>query len=271
MPQVIAYWLMSPWIAAHAASFIGSGIGKSGKPCARLIAPCWLRDARHLADDGFGERRRSRRASMMRACGRSRDPCTQSAARRRSATRSPLPPIFASAARISSGADIPSRRLIEHRCAPPSRRRLSCSRATRARGSRPRRRAAAAAAPRRRRRRLQLVELVGEIENQLLRLLPPDARHALQRRDVLLADRPHQALRRKRRQQAERERRPDALCAQHALEHAPLERRREAEELPAVLPHDEVRVQRDRLARPSAASRTRRAESRARSRRRRPS
>src|SRR6185295_15844400 len=42
LPQVIAYWLMSPWIAAHAASFIGSGIGKSGNPCARLIAPYWF-------------------------------------------------------------------------------------------------------------------------------------------------------------------------------------------------------------------------------------
>src|SRR4051812_20310529 len=30
---------MSPRIAAHAASFIASGIGKSGNPCARLIAP----------------------------------------------------------------------------------------------------------------------------------------------------------------------------------------------------------------------------------------
>ncbi len=39
-PHVTAYWLMSPWIAAHAASFIASGIGKSGKPCARFIAPC---------------------------------------------------------------------------------------------------------------------------------------------------------------------------------------------------------------------------------------
>src|SRR3982075_2085157 len=42
LPQVIAYWLMSPLIAAHAASFIGSGIGKSGNPCARLIAPYWF-------------------------------------------------------------------------------------------------------------------------------------------------------------------------------------------------------------------------------------
>jgi len=42
LPHVIAYWLMSPWIAAHAASFIGAGIGKSGNPCARFIAPYWL-------------------------------------------------------------------------------------------------------------------------------------------------------------------------------------------------------------------------------------
>src|SRR4030095_13447616 len=40
-PHVIAYWLTSPWIAAAAAFFIGSGMGKSGKPWARLIAPCW--------------------------------------------------------------------------------------------------------------------------------------------------------------------------------------------------------------------------------------
>jgi len=40
LPHVTAYWLMSPLIAAHAASFIGSGIGKSGNPCARLIASC---------------------------------------------------------------------------------------------------------------------------------------------------------------------------------------------------------------------------------------
>src|SRR5450759_2058842 len=33
---------MFPWIAAHAASFIGVGIGKSGNPCARLIAPYWF-------------------------------------------------------------------------------------------------------------------------------------------------------------------------------------------------------------------------------------
>src|SRR6476646_726354 len=33
---------MSPLIAAHAASFMGSGIGKSGKPCARFTAWCML-------------------------------------------------------------------------------------------------------------------------------------------------------------------------------------------------------------------------------------
>src|SRR3954463_7952666 len=42
LPHVIAYWFTSPWIAAHAASFIGSGIGKSGNPWARLMAPYWL-------------------------------------------------------------------------------------------------------------------------------------------------------------------------------------------------------------------------------------
>src|SRR3954468_13770813 len=42
VPQVTAYWLMSAFIAAHAASFMGSGIGKSGKPCARFTASCWL-------------------------------------------------------------------------------------------------------------------------------------------------------------------------------------------------------------------------------------
>src|SRR4051812_39218211 len=40
LPQVTAYWLMLPWIAAQAASFIGSGIGKSGNPCARFTASC---------------------------------------------------------------------------------------------------------------------------------------------------------------------------------------------------------------------------------------
>ena len=38
-PQVIAYWLMSSSIALHAACLISSGAGKSGIPCARLIAP----------------------------------------------------------------------------------------------------------------------------------------------------------------------------------------------------------------------------------------
>src|SRR4051812_16353121 len=33
---------MSALIAVHAASFIGSGIGKSGKPCARFTASCRL-------------------------------------------------------------------------------------------------------------------------------------------------------------------------------------------------------------------------------------
>ncbi len=31
-PQVIAYWLISSWMALHAACFISSGAEKSGKP-----------------------------------------------------------------------------------------------------------------------------------------------------------------------------------------------------------------------------------------------
>ena len=38
-PQVIAYWLMSSWIAFAAASLSSCGQAKSGKPWARLTAP----------------------------------------------------------------------------------------------------------------------------------------------------------------------------------------------------------------------------------------
>ena len=37
-PQVMAYWLTSRAIASAAACLISAGAGKSGKPCARLIA-----------------------------------------------------------------------------------------------------------------------------------------------------------------------------------------------------------------------------------------
>src|ERR1035441_2509601 len=39
-PQVMAYWLMSASMASAAALFRTAGAGKSGKPCARLMAPC---------------------------------------------------------------------------------------------------------------------------------------------------------------------------------------------------------------------------------------
>ena len=42
VPQVIAYWLTSSCMARQAASLSSPGAGKSGKPCARLIAPCRL-------------------------------------------------------------------------------------------------------------------------------------------------------------------------------------------------------------------------------------
>src|SRR5438067_5764883 len=41
-PQVIAYWLMSSEIAWRAASFISAGAAKSGKPCERLTALCFI-------------------------------------------------------------------------------------------------------------------------------------------------------------------------------------------------------------------------------------
>src|SRR5579885_3908366 len=41
-PQVIAYWLMSRAIASAAASLSTAGAGKSGNPCARLMAPCCM-------------------------------------------------------------------------------------------------------------------------------------------------------------------------------------------------------------------------------------
>ncbi len=41
-PQVMAYWLMSAKTASEAAFFRTSGAAKSGNPCDRLIAPCWM-------------------------------------------------------------------------------------------------------------------------------------------------------------------------------------------------------------------------------------
>src|ERR1019366_10674301 len=38
-PQVMAYWLRSAAMAWAAACFSAAGAGKSGKPCARLMAP----------------------------------------------------------------------------------------------------------------------------------------------------------------------------------------------------------------------------------------
>src|SRR5712691_9421883 len=41
-PQVMAYWLMSSEIACRAASLISAGAAKSGKPCERLTALCFI-------------------------------------------------------------------------------------------------------------------------------------------------------------------------------------------------------------------------------------
>src|SRR4051812_3517493 len=57
------------------------------------------------------------------------------------------------------------------------------------------------AAGRRAFRNLEIVELVREVENQLLCLLAPDARHALERRDVVIANRANESIGAERRQQ----------------------------------------------------------------------
>ena len=47
-----AYWLTSARMASHAAAFIGSGAGKSGKPWARLTPPssAQTRDISRMTD-----------------------------------------------------------------------------------------------------------------------------------------------------------------------------------------------------------------------------
>ena len=95
---------------------------------------------------------------------------------------------------------------------------------------------------------MQVVELVGEVEDELFGLLSAYARHTLKRCQILVAQRPNEAVGGEGRQQAERQRRADALRVEHPLKDAPLVRTREPVELPAVVLHDEVRVQRRRLA-----------------------
>ena len=40
-PHVMAYWFTSRLMASQAACLSAAGAGKSGKPCARLMAPCF--------------------------------------------------------------------------------------------------------------------------------------------------------------------------------------------------------------------------------------
>src|SRR5262245_3486158 len=51
-PHVTAYWFLSASIARRAASFIGSGAGKSGKPWARFTPPSRVhtRDISRITD-----------------------------------------------------------------------------------------------------------------------------------------------------------------------------------------------------------------------------
>src|SRR4051812_2132117 len=89
---------------------------------------------------------------------------------------------------------------------------------------------------------LQIIQLVGEVENQLFRLLAPDARHALQRGDVFLSQCTDQPVCRERRQKTEREGGSNTFRIQYALKDASLERRRKAEQLPPIFLDDEMRV-----------------------------
>ena len=54
-PQVMAYWLMSAWMAAAAASFRTSGAGKLEKPWARFDGLVLGGQPGHAPDDRFGE------------------------------------------------------------------------------------------------------------------------------------------------------------------------------------------------------------------------
>src|SRR5687768_1780366 len=94
----------------------------------------------------------------------------------------------------------------------------------------------------------EIVHLLRQIQNQLLGFLAADPGHALQRRDVLLANRAHEPVRRKRRHHPDGERRTHPFRVEDTLKDAALEGAGEAEKLPVVFLDDEVGVQRARLA-----------------------
>ena len=187
------------------------------------------------------------------------------------ASTSIYPRILPSALRIRSAAPRPLPRLPPLRRAPGVRRvrrPAANSRATRAREWHPRRRRLPAAGRSATDATCRSSSLSARSRMICSAFLRPTRGTLCKRRDVLVADRADQPLGGERGQQAERQRRPHALGVEHALKHPPLERRREAEQLPRVFLDDEMRVQRHGLARRAAASRRRRAESPARRRRR---
>src|SRR5919202_5114594 len=218
LPHVTAYWLMSAVIAVHAASFIGSGIGKSGKPWARFTASCScaMRVISRMTDS----------VNVAQRCAPSTSAAPESGegAADQLRRRHPAP------AGVERAADRPLG--VDGRVAQRDER-ADC-----VFGSRAVRRPHAA-----RHVGGQVVELVGEVEDESLRLLASDARHALQRDDVALAERAHEPFRAQVRQEAERERWADPVGGQQLLKNAPLGGGGEAEEQPAVVAYDEVRVQ----------------------------
>ena len=91
-------------------------------------------------------------------------------------------------------------------------------------------------------------ELVLELEEQALRSLLADARHARQPARLLLGDRLRELAHRESRQHRERDLRADAVHLEKLAERAALTLGAEAEQQMRVLAHDEMREQRHALA-----------------------
>src|ERR1035437_1582868 len=94
----------------------------------------------------------------------------------------------------------------------------------------------------------EILHLVAELHAKPFGDLLADARHALQRAEVAIADRAHHAPASERGDQAEREGGSHAARGEERVKERAAFRAAESEQLPAVFLHDQRRVQRDLLA-----------------------
>src|ERR1019366_1092719 len=94
----------------------------------------------------------------------------------------------------------------------------------------------------------EILHLVAELHAKPFGDLLADARHALQRAEVAIADRAHHAPASERGDQAEREGGSHAARGEERVKERAGFRAAESEQLPAVFLHDQRRVQRDLLA-----------------------